>query len=93
MSELVIKKFGAAWCKPCKAMSKVFEEILPSYSSNITFIDIDIEENDEQVEKYQIRSIPVVVFEKDGKILERVNGSVSGSEIKKLIDEYIKSEV
>lgn len=87
---LIIKKFGATWCNPCKALEKVMDEIMPSYNTAVTLNKIDVEEDVDEAEKYQIRGVPTIIFEVDGKIVERIVGLRSGSEIKKIIDQYVK---
>lgn len=87
---LIIKKFSASWCKPCLALEKVMADIMPSYDTNIVYEKIDIEEDVDSTEKYQIRGVPTMVFEVDGKIVERIVGLKSGSEIKAIIDQYVK---
>jgi len=60
-----VKRFTASWCSPCRALAPLIEEIQRD-NPNIEFETIDIDADFRQAEQYQIRSIPVVLIEKDG---------------------------
>lgn len=72
------KYFSATWCGPCKQFKPIMEE-LSNEGYNIEFIDGD--ENREVAIKYNIRSIPTTVIEKDGNELNRIVGVRSKKEM------------
>ena len=84
---LEIKKFSASWCSPCSQLDKVLKEIQGTYS-NLNITKIDIEEEDDLCVEYNIRSIPVMVFEVDGIEQERLVGMQSKDKIIELINKY-----
>lgn len=86
---LKITKCFTNWCLPCKTLSKVMDDILPSYDTNVLYIEVDIEDNDEIARKYDIRSVPTMIFEHNGEIVCKLVGLHSGNEIKAIIDKYI----
>ena len=86
---IVVKKFSAAWCGPCRMLAPVFETIKPSYQ-NIKFEEIDIDEDYESTEKYGVSSVPTVIIEKDGQILERFTGLQSKIAYQNALNEAIK---
>ena len=90
MGKIKIIKFSSSWCKPCEQLKKVFEEILPAYDTDVEFEDIDIEENTEAATEYMIMALPTVVIKVGAKTVERFVGLKSGSEIKAMIDGYVK---
>ena len=55
-----VLKFSATWCGPCKMLSKVLEDV-----EGITNVDIDTEM--EIARENKVRSVPTIVFKKDGK--------------------------
>ena len=72
---LKVIKFSASWCVPCKYLKPVFEEIkIMEDFNNVNFVDYDIDEEYELTKKYNIRSVPTVIFEKDGNEIERISG-------------------
>lgn len=85
---VVVKKFSAAWCGPCRMLAPVFETIKPSYP-NVKFEDIDIDEDYENVQKYSVTSVPTVIVVKDGVEVERYIGLNS----KLMYENAIKSHI
>ena len=68
-----MKYFSAVWCGPCKAFKPVMNEIAGEGYS-IEFIDVDQEQN--KAEKYNVRSVPTVVIEENGIEVDRFVGSI-----------------
>lgn len=68
-----VKKFEASWCGPCKALRPIFQNVATKYN-DVIFSYIDIDENVEITAKYNVRSVPTVVIEKDGKEVQRFVG-------------------
>ncbi len=69
-------KLGAEWCGPCKTMDKRLEKF---DACPVEYIDVDDEANDELVDKYGVRNIPVLILiddEKDDKEVKRWVGSI-----------------
>jgi thioredoxin 1 len=69
-----IKKFSAEWCGPCRMVKTTFNEV-KSEVKGVSFTDIDVDSNQEEAQKYGVRSIPLVVIEKDGVVMQRIQGS------------------
>ena len=65
--------FFANWCRPCSQLSTQLESVVEKYSDKVTFVAIDIEDEDDAVKKYGIRSIPNVIIFKGNEI---INNSV-----------------
>ena len=86
---VTVKKFSATWCGPCRMLAPVMNEIKTKYP-NVKFEDIDIDEYTEDVEKYSVTSVPTVIIEKDGQLLERFTGLQSKIAYQNAINEAIK---
>jgi thioredoxin 1 len=73
---VIVKKFSATWCQPCKRLSPVFESaIKPKYPSGVIFEDIDVnEDSSDQVAEYGVRSVPTVIVEHNGVVVQRISG-------------------
>lgn len=72
-----IKKFEADWCGPCKRLKPVFENLEKKVDSNVKISYIDVDEMKDIATQYGVRSIPTVVFEKNGQEVKRILGAQS----------------
>ena len=87
-NELVIIDFWAEWCKPCKIMGSILDEISEEY--NVTIGKIEVDENNDAVTKYGIRNIPTLLFIKDGRVVDKIVGSATKEIIIDKIEQYGK---
>lgn len=77
---------SAIWCGSCIKMKNILKDILKDEELNITNYDIDF---DEEVKKYNVGDIlPVIIFEKDNKEIDRLVGEKKKEEILNLIKKY-----
>ena len=68
---LEVKKFEAQWCGPCKALKPIFENVSNKFGNNVNFSYIDIDEQFELAQQYHVRSVPTVIIEKNGEVVQR----------------------
>jgi thioredoxin 1 len=87
---VVVKKFGADWCGPCRALKPVLESIVKEFEGKITYMEYNVDNSPEETQKYTITSIPVVIIEKDGQLIERFTGLSSKVAYSNAINEAIK---
>ena len=73
-----MKYFSATWCGPCKVFKPVMNEI-SGEGYHVEFIDID--NMSDLACKYNVRSVPTVVIEENGKEVNRIIGAVSKQSI------------
>jgi thioredoxin 1 len=71
---VIVKKFGAAWCGPCRALAPVLEGIKNDFAGKATFIEYDVDNSPEESQKYNVTSIPLVIIEKDGVAINEAIG-------------------
>lgn len=83
---LTLLKFHAEWCNPCKAMAPIVEQIKDEYSDTLIVQDVNIDDNPQLRADYSVRSIPTFVLIKDGKEIDRKNGSGTLSEMMEWLD-------
>ena len=85
---LVVKRYTAAWCGPCKQLAPVFSE-LQNEIPEVQFQTIDVDENKEATVAANISSVPTVVFEKDGEPVYRFSGVLPKSVIAGTIRKFL----
>lgn len=73
---ITFKKFWAEWCGPCKMLNPVVEQLKAEYP-NVQFVSINVDNEAQETVKYGIRSIPAVVIEKDGQLVQNIVGAQS----------------
>jgi|GEM_PF-213555 len=83
---LCLVDFSATWCGPCKMMAPILEE-LSNEISDVKFLKVDVDENNELAAKYGVMSIPCVYLLKDGE----VKGSFVGLQPKETVKNFIES--
>jgi thioredoxin 1 len=87
---ITVKKFSASWCSPCKTLKPIFEEVRNGYGSNIVkFEEYDVDEASDVASKYNIRSVPTVIIEKNGQEVGRFAGVQSKLAYVNSINEHI----
>jgi thioredoxin 1 len=73
--------FWAEWCGPCRAIGPVLEDLARSSNGTVTLAKVNVDENPGLAARYGIRSIPTILFVKDGKVRDQVVGAVPKSQI------------
>jgi thioredoxin 1 len=87
---VTIKKFGALWCGPCRALSPVLEQLKTEYAGKATFVEYDVDNSPNEAQQYNVTSIPLVIIEKNGVVVERFQGLSSKIAYANAINEAIK---
>ena len=72
----VVIDFWAAWCGPCRMIAPIIEELSDEFDSKAKIGKLDVDENQQTAIKYGVRSIPTVLFVKDGEVKDTIIGAV-----------------
>ncbi len=87
--KLTLVDFWAEWCAPCRLIAPTVEELASEYADKMNIGKLNVDENNKTATKYGIRSIPTLLFFKDGDILKHVVGVRSKEELQEVINENV----
>ena len=76
---------SAPWCGPCRAIEPLVEELAATYGAKFKFARCNVDENPITPSKYGIKSIPTLIFFKQGKVLDKIVGIVPKSKLEDII--------
>ena len=84
-----VLKMSASWCMPCKVYSKTFNEVKNEEKyKDITFEELDVEDNEEVAIKYGVRAVPTtIILGDDDKVLFTFSGNVPKNFLEAKLDE------
>jgi len=85
----VLVDFWAEWCGPCKMLTPTINEVADDYKDKAVIGKLNVDENPTIAAEYGIRSIPSLLFFKDGKVQKQIMGAVAKEEISSALDELI----
>jgi thioredoxin 1 len=82
----VVIDFWATWCGPCKAIAPVVEEVAAEYEGKAVVGKCNVDECDDVPMNFGIRSIPTILFFKNGELVDRHVGVISKGDLAAKID-------
>jgi len=71
----VVIDFWAAWCAPCRLIAPIIKELAESYDGKVKIGKLDLDGNQQTAIKFGVRSIPTVLFFKNGKLKDSLIGA------------------
>lgn len=83
---IVMVDFFATWCGPCKMMAPAVERLAKAYEGKMKIGKLDVDENPDVSQKYEIQSIPTIIFFKNGEMVDKLVGFQSEEALKKRLD-------
>jgi len=85
----VMIDFWAEWCGPCRMVGPIIEELANEYGNRAIVGKMNVDENDEIPGEYGIRSIPTILFFKDGVLADKYIGAGSKNLLEKKLKEIL----
>jgi len=88
-SKLLLIDLYADWCRPCKILSPILEEIAKEKAEEVSVYKINVEKNRSLAQKFKVRGIPLVVLVRDGKAIHRMIGLRTKEDYVKTINHFL----
>ena len=88
-AELVMVDFWAVWCGPCQMVAPIVDELAQEYSGKLKVRKLNTDENPEVAGRYQVMSIPTILFFKNGQPVEKLVGARPKRQFKEVIDSLL----
>jgi len=73
---VAVVDFWATWCGPCRMIAPAVEQLAGEYAGRVKVAKLDTDANARTMVKYGVRSIPTLLFFRDGQVVDRVVGAV-----------------
>jgi len=85
MSKPVLFDFFATWCGPCRMQTPIIEELAKTMGDTVEIRKSMSDQHMDLAEKYGIRVVPTLIIEKDGKILQSLEGVTDAITLEKML--------
>lgn len=82
----VVVDLWAPWCGPCRMIAPVIEKLSEEYEGKIKFCKLNVDKNQQTAIKYQVLSIPLLLFFKGGEKVDESLGAVPESMIRPKVE-------
>jgi len=86
---VVVVDCWAVWCYPCRMIAPIVEELVSEYGSVATFGKLNVDENPSTAMRYDIQSIPTILFIKNGVEVDRIIGAVPKGQIETVLKKHL----
>ena len=88
-SGLAVVDFWAEWCGPCRIVSPILDELASEYSDQLKVGKLDVDANPQTAMRFNVRSIPSILFFKDGELVDGVVGAVPKASLEEKILRHV----
>ena len=81
----------ASWCAPCGAMAPVLDDLARTYAGRLKVAKLNVDQNPMTASRYNVMSLPTLLFIRDGKVVETAAGALPKQEIERYLYRFLSS--
>jgi thioredoxin 1 len=85
---LAVVDFWATWCGPCRMIAPVLDQLAVKYAGRAKVAKLDVDTNQKTAMRFNVRSIPTILFFKDGKLVEQVIGAMPRAQLEQKFEKH-----
>lgn len=87
---VLIIDFWASWCGPCMMLHPIYEELEEKFKDKVKFFKVNVDEQPELTQKFEIQAMPTIIILKDNKELDRFIGLQQPSKYENSLNNALK---
>lgn len=89
---LAVVDFWATWCGPCRMVAPILDQLAAEFTGKAKVAKLDVDTNQRTASRFNVRSIPTILFFKDGKLVDTVIGAVPKAKLESKFKEHTNLE-
>ena len=86
---LTVVDFWATWCGPCRMIAPILDQLAVDYAGSVKVTKLDVDANIKTATRFNVRSIPMLLFFKDGKLVDQIVGAVPKPAIEAKLKQHV----
>ncbi|PYP58335.1 MAG: thioredoxin [Gemmatimonadetes bacterium] len=86
---LAVVDFWAIWCGPCHMVAPIMDHLAGKYNGKVKIVKMDVDANQGTAMRFNVRSIPSILFFKDGRHVDTLVGAYPAQAFEQKIDQHL----
>ncbi|MCG3666297.1 thioredoxin [Aliarcobacter butzleri] len=86
---VVLVDFWAPWCGPCRMLAPAIDQLAEEFENKAKICKVNTEEEPDLTSEYQVRSIPTILFLKNGEIVDQMIGATTKAKLEEKLNSLL----